>query len=294
MVCELNSPQIVAAVSAPIAPMTPALTASPGPRLAVAPAIPRARRRTAHHSRHQARLPRARGDTDQSRWRAASVGAQAGLWPMPVQARPATLAGMTTNQAVNSPATQPAAIVAPAPGTYRIDAARSAITFTTRHLFGLGPVRGRFDLREGSAGSPTRWASPRPGRRSPPRASAPATPAATARSARPGCSTPARTPTSPSSRGGSTGPAGDGSCTACCRCAGTRTRSSCSSRRPSRPGRTCACGRASASTATTWDHQGQGAGRPAPPWLLARHRRPPALNRASPDAGRQLHGSDRR
>ena len=56
---------------------------------------------------------------------------------------------MTTYHAVNSPATQPAAIVAPAPGTYRIDAARSAITFTTRHLFGLGPVRGRFDLRDG-------------------------------------------------------------------------------------------------------------------------------------------------
>ena len=56
---------------------------------------------------------------------------------------------MTTNQAVNSPATQPAAIVAPAPGTYRIDAARSAITFTTRHLFGLGPVHGRFELRDG-------------------------------------------------------------------------------------------------------------------------------------------------
>jgi polyisoprenoid-binding protein YceI len=56
---------------------------------------------------------------------------------------------MTTNQAVNSPVTQAAAIVAPAPGTYRIDAARSAITFTTRHLFGLGAVRGRFELREG-------------------------------------------------------------------------------------------------------------------------------------------------
>jgi polyisoprenoid-binding protein YceI len=54
---------------------------------------------------------------------------------------------MTTYHAVNSPATQPAAIVAPAPGTYRIDAPRSAITFTTRHLF--GPVRGRFDLRDG-------------------------------------------------------------------------------------------------------------------------------------------------
>jgi polyisoprenoid-binding protein YceI len=56
---------------------------------------------------------------------------------------------MTTNQAVNSPATQPAAIVAPAPGSYRIDAARSAITFTTRHLFGLGAVRGSFDLNDG-------------------------------------------------------------------------------------------------------------------------------------------------
>jgi len=56
---------------------------------------------------------------------------------------------MTTNQAVNSPAIQPAAIAAPAPGTYRIDAARSAITFTTRHLFGLGAVHGRFDLRDG-------------------------------------------------------------------------------------------------------------------------------------------------
>jgi polyisoprenoid-binding protein YceI len=56
---------------------------------------------------------------------------------------------MTTNQAVNSPATQPAAVAAPAPGTYRIDAARSAITFTTRHLLGLGAVRGRFELRDG-------------------------------------------------------------------------------------------------------------------------------------------------
>jgi polyisoprenoid-binding protein YceI len=56
---------------------------------------------------------------------------------------------MTTNQAVNSPATQPAAIAAPAPGTYRIDAARSAIMFTTRHLFGLGAVRCNFDLQDG-------------------------------------------------------------------------------------------------------------------------------------------------
>jgi len=57
---------------------------------------------------------------------------------------------MTINQAVNRPATtQSAAVVAPASGTYRIDAARSAITFTTRHLFGLGAVHGSFELRDG-------------------------------------------------------------------------------------------------------------------------------------------------
>lgn len=37
----------------------------------------------------------------------------------------------------------PAALVAPAPGSYRVDPRRSSITFTTTHLFGL-PVRGRF------------------------------------------------------------------------------------------------------------------------------------------------------
>jgi len=34
-------------------------------------------------------------------------------------------------------ATQPAAIAAPAPGTYRINAARSLITFTIRHPCGV-------------------------------------------------------------------------------------------------------------------------------------------------------------
>jgi polyisoprenoid-binding protein YceI len=37
----------------------------------------------------------------------------------------------------------------PAVGTYRIDPAGSEIAFTTRHMFGLGPVRGTFALREG-------------------------------------------------------------------------------------------------------------------------------------------------
>jgi len=50
---------------------------------------------------------------------------------------------------MNSQLTQAGAIAVPAPGSYRIDPARSAVTFTTRHLFGLGPVRGTFALREG-------------------------------------------------------------------------------------------------------------------------------------------------
>ncbi|NYI92574.1 polyisoprenoid-binding protein YceI [Amycolatopsis endophytica] len=37
----------------------------------------------------------------------------------------------------------------PAAGTYRLDASRSALSFTTRHFFGLGPVRGTFRIREG-------------------------------------------------------------------------------------------------------------------------------------------------
>jgi polyisoprenoid-binding protein YceI len=36
------------------------------------------------------------------------------------------------------------------PGRYRIDAGRSTVTFTTRHLFGLAPVRGTFALRDGT------------------------------------------------------------------------------------------------------------------------------------------------
>jgi polyisoprenoid-binding protein YceI len=37
----------------------------------------------------------------------------------------------------------------PTGGRYRIDTERSAVTFATRHLFGLAPVRGTFALREG-------------------------------------------------------------------------------------------------------------------------------------------------
>ncbi len=43
--------------------------------------------------------------------------------------------------------TQP--VTVPAAGTYRIDPERSTVSFTTRHMFGLAPVRGTFRLRSG-------------------------------------------------------------------------------------------------------------------------------------------------
>lgn len=38
----------------------------------------------------------------------------------------------------------------PAPGVYRLEPAESAISFATRHMFGLAPVRGTFALRAGT------------------------------------------------------------------------------------------------------------------------------------------------
>ncbi|MGH3261793.1 MAG: YceI family protein [Trebonia sp.] len=40
-------------------------------------------------------------------------------------------------------------IQVPAAGRYRIDRAESTVTFATRHLFGLAPVHGTFELRDG-------------------------------------------------------------------------------------------------------------------------------------------------
>jgi polyisoprenoid-binding protein YceI len=42
-----------------------------------------------------------------------------------------------------------ATIEIPLAGDYRIDLNRSVVSFTTRHVFGLGRVRGTFQLREG-------------------------------------------------------------------------------------------------------------------------------------------------
>jgi polyisoprenoid-binding protein YceI len=41
------------------------------------------------------------------------------------------------------------AVEIPASGDYRIDGQRCTVTFTTRHVFGLAPVRGTFRLRDG-------------------------------------------------------------------------------------------------------------------------------------------------
>jgi hypothetical protein len=44
----------------------------------------------------------------------------------------------------------PAAQAIPRPGRYEIDISCSAVTFRTRHLFGLAPCRGRFAIRAGT------------------------------------------------------------------------------------------------------------------------------------------------
>lgn len=41
-------------------------------------------------------------------------------------------------------------LTVPQLGQYEVDATASRVTFRTRHLFGLGPVRGRFSIRSGT------------------------------------------------------------------------------------------------------------------------------------------------
>jgi polyisoprenoid-binding protein YceI len=50
---------------------------------------------------------------------------------------------------MSRPATQVEDIQQPTAGDYRIDTGRSTVSFGTRHLFGLAPVRGTFTLRDG-------------------------------------------------------------------------------------------------------------------------------------------------
>ena len=57
--------------------------------------------------------------------------------------KPAPFIGGTVGAAGSSPA----ALAVPAPGRYEIDTGRSAVTFSTRHLFGLALVCGSFAIR---------------------------------------------------------------------------------------------------------------------------------------------------
>ena len=47
--------------------------------------------------------------------------------------------------------TEPQITQAPPLGHYEIDVSQSQVTFRTRHMFGLGPVRGTFAIRSGAA-----------------------------------------------------------------------------------------------------------------------------------------------
>jgi polyisoprenoid-binding protein YceI len=51
--------------------------------------------------------------------------------------------------AVGAASSSPEARAMPWPGRYEIDTSCSAVTFKTRHLFGLAPVRGSFAIRTG-------------------------------------------------------------------------------------------------------------------------------------------------
>src|SRR5438105_3425611 len=63
--------------------------------------------------------------------------------PAPPPRRWPAMGGMRTTPAVIA--------TAPQPGHYNIDPRRSRVTFTTRHLFGLGRVNGGFAISGGTA-----------------------------------------------------------------------------------------------------------------------------------------------
>ena len=63
--------------------------------------------------------------------------------PAPVRGRRAALGNMQTKPAFIA--------TTPQPGHYDIDPDRSRVTFATRHLFGLGRVKGSLAIRGGLA-----------------------------------------------------------------------------------------------------------------------------------------------
>ena len=60
--------------------------------------------------------------------------------------RPGQAQTSTAGATIGTPGPQ----VIPHPGRYEIDITCSAVNFTTRHLFGLAPVRGSFAIRAGT------------------------------------------------------------------------------------------------------------------------------------------------
>lgn len=56
---------------------------------------------------------------------------------------------MTSMQSKTSAQSSQSQIEAPAPGTYRVEPESSKVTFTTRHVFGLGGVAGSFGISSG-------------------------------------------------------------------------------------------------------------------------------------------------
>ena len=61
-----------------------------------------------------------------------------------------TMANQTRTGAAGVAISTPEAQAIPRPGRYEIDISSSAVTFRTRHLFGLAPVRGSFAIRAGT------------------------------------------------------------------------------------------------------------------------------------------------
>ena len=58
--------------------------------------------------------------------------------------------GQLNTGTAGATSTSPVPQAAPQPGRYEIDTTRSAVTFRTRHMFGLAPVRGSFAIRAGT------------------------------------------------------------------------------------------------------------------------------------------------
>lgn len=58
--------------------------------------------------------------------------------------------GQLNTGTAGAPGTSPVPQATPQPGRYEIDTTCSAVTFRTRHMFGLAPVRGSFAIRAGT------------------------------------------------------------------------------------------------------------------------------------------------